>query len=38
MIDAVARITHATLKRMIVGKVFTVDDQISATLDAIAKM
>jgi hypothetical protein len=38
MIDAVARIIHATLNRIIVGKVFTVDDQIKATLDAIAKM
>lgn len=33
-----ANTTQATLKRMMVGRVFTVDDQINAMLDAIAKM
>ena len=36
-IDNTARTVHATLKRMIVGSVFSVDDQIRAMLDATAK-
>ena len=36
--DAVARIAHATLNRMMVGSVLTVDDQMSAMLDMTAKM
>lgn len=38
MMDNEARIIHAALNRIIVGRVFTVEDQISATLDAKAKM
>ena len=38
MIDKLARITHRTLKRIIVGSVFFVDDQIKATLEMMAKM
>ena len=34
MMERLARITHATLKRMMVGRVFSVDDQIKARLDA----
>jgi hypothetical protein len=34
--EAVARTIHATLNRMMVGRVFTVEDQIKATLDAMA--
>ena len=36
--DNTASTVHATLKRIIVGRVFAVDDQIRATLEAIAKM
>ena len=38
MIDSEARITQATLKRIIVGSVFFVDVQIKATLEMIAKI
>jgi hypothetical protein len=38
IIEAVAKITQATLNRMMVGKVFLVDDQISAVLEIMAKM
>jgi hypothetical protein len=37
-IERLAKITHATLKRMIVGRVFSVDDQIRAMLEAMAKI
>jgi hypothetical protein len=36
--ERLAKITHITLKRMIVGRVFSVEDQISARLDRMAKM
>jgi hypothetical protein len=38
MIERLAKTTHATLKRMIVGRVFSVDDQMRAMLEAIANM
>jgi hypothetical protein len=38
MIERLARTTQATLKRMIVGSVFSVDDQMRAMLEAMAKM
>jgi hypothetical protein len=37
-IERLARTTQATLKRMIVGSVFSVDDQIRAMLEAMANM
>jgi hypothetical protein len=38
MIAKLARITHSTLKRIIVGSVFLVDVQIKAMLEMMAKM
>ena len=38
IIAAVARIVHATLNKIIVGRVFLVDVQIRLRLEAIAKM
>ena len=36
--ERLAKITHNTLKRMIVGSVFFVDVQMRATLEMMAKM
>jgi hypothetical protein len=38
MIAALAKTTHTTLNKIIVGSVFTVEDHISATLEIMAKM
>jgi len=38
VIAVTARTVHTALKRMIVGSVFTVDDQIKARLEARAKI
>jgi len=38
MIARLARITHKTLKRIMVGRVFFVDVQIKAKLEIIAKI
>lgn len=38
MIEALARITHATLNKMMVGNVFSVEDQINARLEIIANI
>ena len=38
MIDVLARMTHKTLNKIIVGSVLTVDDHINARLEAMAKI